>query len=182
MKSRIFSLLCLFAIATSCQKSSNSGISQPDVVLDKSKFTTLDQDNYSIQYPNDWLIEKDVTGEVAFFLYFDTARSEDEIGENINLMVQNVSSNLTLDQYTKISLDDINRQGSVISSEKIITPSKEYQRVVCTMKMYNEDLKFIQHYIVKDAKVYVLTFTSMERNFSKFEKSAEQVMQSFSVK
>lgn len=182
MKKYILLLLVATFISSCKKESSTTGISQPDIILDDSKFVKFEKDNYSIQYPKDWLIEKEFGQDVAFYIYLNVDKEEAEIGSNINLMVQNVSKEMTLEEYTSISLKDISRQGSVISSEKFVTPSKEYQRVVCTMRMYNEDLKFVQHYIVKNSKVYVLTFTAMERNYSRFESIAEQVMQSFTIK
>ena len=50
-----------------------------------------------------------------------------------------------------------------------------------TSPFYGESLKFIQHYVLKDSRVYVLTFTSLERDFNQYEKIAEQIMQSFKV-
>ncbi len=182
MKKYILLLLVATFISSCKKESSTTGISQPDIILDDSKFVKFEKDNYCIQYPKDWLIEKEFGQDVAFYIYLNVDKEEAEIGSNINLMVQDVSKEMTLEEYTSISIKDISRQGSVISSEKFVTPSKEYQRVVCTMRMYNEDLKFVQHYIVKNSKVYVLTFTAMERNYSRFESIAEQVMQSFTIK
>lgn len=53
--------------------------------------------------------------------------------------------------------------------------------MIVTSKYYGEDLRYIQHYILKDSHIYILTFTSLERDFSTYEKVAEQIMQSFYV-
>ena len=108
---------------------------------------------------------------------------EDDFTENINLLIRDLgNSKLTLDEIVKTERADLETQATVLSSERIIVPNKEYQRMVMTSPFYGEDLKFIQHFFLKDSKVYILTFTALERDFDKYEKIAEQIMQSFKVR
>jgi hypothetical protein len=175
-------LFCsLFIIISACQDKKHSVGLQSTTVLDSSKFTKYEDENYSIQYPSDWILENNPAADIAFYIYLNNHSYTDEIGENINLWIVPVGSDITLEAFTKKSIQEFKAQGEVISSEKLLTPTKEYQRVITRMKMYGEDVKFLQHYILKNTKVYVLTFTAIERNFEHLEKSAEQVMLSFEV-
>ncbi len=117
--------------------------------------------------------------EIDLYIYMDL---EDDFTENINLLIRDLgTSNMTLDEIVKNERADLEALATIISSERIVIPNKEYQRIVMTSPFYGENLKFIQHYILKDSRVYVLTFTSLERDFNQYEKIAEQIMQSFTV-
>lgn len=180
IKNLVFFLLLL--TLGSCQDKKHSVGLESTTVLDSSKFTKYEKDNYSIQYPNDWILESNPAADIAFYIYLNNHSYIDEVGENINLWIVPVGSDVTLEDFTKKSIQEFKSQGEVISSETIHMPAKKYQRMITKMKMYGEDVKFLQHYILNDSKVYVLTFTAIERNFERLEKSAEQVMMSFAVK
>lgn len=181
MKFKNLVFCCLVLILGACQEKKHSVGTQSTTVLDSSTFTKYQKDNYSIQFPNNWVLENDPTADVAFYIYLNNHSYSDEIGENINLWIVPVGSDVSLEAFTKKSIQEFKTQGEVISSEKFVTPAKEYQRVITKMKMYGEEVKFLQHYVLKDSKAYVLTFTAIERNFERLEKTAEQVMLSFQI-
>src|SRR5690606_11554889 len=136
--------------------------------------------NFSIYYPNSWRIEKNPQPEVAFYLFLES--DMDDFLENINLMVVPNLGNMNLEEFTQTSIKEYEEnQGKIISSEKIKTPSKEYQKIVVSSKMNELDLKFIQHYYHTQSKIYLLTFSPQEKDFAKYEDDAELVMKSFTL-
>jgi len=182
MKFRVIFLAFLGLMSISCnQGSSSAGISiQPEITLNSPDFEQISKDNYSIKVHKDWIVELYPEDEMAMYIYLDTS---DDFVENINLIIRDLGDvAITLDEVAQAAQREFASQGRIISSEKIITPSKEHQRMIVTSKYYGEDLKFILHYIVKNSHVYILTFTSLERDFNTYEKVAEQIMQSFTVK
>ncbi len=182
MKTKFILFILVGISVISCKKeSSNIGIpAQPDIAIDSPDFEEVKKDNYSIKVHKDWIVELNPLDETSLFIYMDL---EDDFTENINLLIRDLgNSKLTLDEIVKTERADLETQATVLSSERIIVPNKEYQRMVMTSPFYGEDLKFIQHFFLKDSKVYILTFTALERDFDKYEKIAEQIMQSFKVK
>ncbi len=182
MKLKILLFAFVGLLAISCNKrDTNVGIStQPDITLNSLDFEQINKNNYSIKVHKDWVVELYPADEMELYIYLDTS---DELVENINLIVRDLGNfGITLNEVIKLAQEEFAGQGRVISSEKIITPSKEYQRMVVTSKYYGEDLRYNQHYILKDSHIYILTFTSLERDFNTYEKVAEQIMQSFTVK
>lgn len=181
MKTKFILFVLIGILAVSCKKeSSNSGVStQPEISINNPEFKEIKKDNYSITVHKDWYVEHG-QNETSLSIYLDT---EDDFSENINVIITDLpSSSTTLkDIETSAKKEFLLIKGSVISSEKIITPNKEYQRMVVIAPNYGENLKYLIHYIIKNSKLYILTFTAHEKDFEQYEKIAEQVMQSFRV-
>jgi len=152
----------------------------PEIAIDNPDFKEIKKDDYSIRVHKDWLVELQPEDEIDLYIYIDT---EDDFVENINLIVREFNNEeITLDQIAKSVEAEFLNQGKIISSQRIITPYREYQRMIVTSRLYGENLKFIQHFFLKNTKIYILTFTALEIDFDKYEKVAEQIMQSFKVK
>jgi len=174
-------LSLIIVLFLSCKKEiRNIGLpAQPEITIDNPDFEEIKKDNYSICVHKDWLVELYPEDEIDLYIYIDT---EDDFVENINLMISEVEQEkFTLEQLAKSVEANFSVQGKVLSSQKIITPYREYQRIIVTARFYDENLKFIQHIFLKNHKMYILTFTSLEIDFDKYEKTAEQIMQSFKV-
>jgi len=181
MKTKFILFFLVGILSISCKNEGSSvGVpTQPEVSLNDPNFKEIKKDNYSIKVHQDWMVDLYPISEIDLYIYMDL---EDEFTENINLLIRDLgTSNMTLDEIVKNERADLETLATIISSERIVLPNKEYQRIVMTSPFYGENLKFIQHYILKDSRVYVLTFTSLERDFNQYEKIAEQIMQSFTV-
>jgi len=175
----LFVLIAVLSI--SCKKEiRNIGVpAQPEIAVDNPDFKEIKKGDYSIKVHKDWLVELYPEDEIDLYIYIDT---EDDFVENINLMVNELKDEkVTLDSFTKNVETEFSVQGKILSSQRITTPYREYQRIVVTSRFYGENLKFIQHFFLKNSKVYILTFTALETDFDKYEKIAEQIMQSFKV-
>jgi len=182
MKIRYLLFVLTITLFVSCKKETNSinVLAQPEIAIDNPDFKEVQKEDYSIRVHKDWLIELHPQDEIDLYIYIDT---EDDFVENINLIVHQVDhEKITLDQVAKSVEAEFSAQGKIISSQKIITPYREYQRMIVTSRLYGENLKFIQHFFLKNSKIYILTFTALEIDFNKYEKIAEQIMQSFKVK
>lgn len=181
MKTKFILFFLVGILSISCKNEGSSvGVpTQPEVSLNDPNFKEVKKDNYSIKVHQDWMVDLYPVSEIDLYIYMDL---EDDFTENINLLIRDLgTSNMTLDEIVKNERADLEALATIISSERIVIPNKEYQRIVMTSPFYGENLKFIQHYILKDSRVYVLTFTSLERDFNQYEKIAEQIMQSFTV-
>lgn len=181
MKTKFILFFLVGILSISCKNEGSSvGVpTQPEVSLNDPNFKEIKKDNYSIKVHQDWMVDLYPVSEIDLYIYMDL---EDDFTENINLLIRDLgTSNMTLDEIVKNERADLEALATIISSERIVLPNKEYQRIVMTSPFYGENLKFIQHYILKDSRVYVLTFTSLERDFNQYEKIAEQIMQSFTV-
>lgn len=146
------------------------------------KIQEINQNGYSLSYPSKLVLENNLEG-VEFILFTERKSSDDEFLENINLMIQNLESmNIDLDKFVDISIDQVEQEGELISSERVKKDHTEYQRIVYTTKMHKLDLKLIQHDYVINDKAYILTFTSEESEFDNYADDMEEIMSTFNVK
>lgn len=152
----------------------------------ETSWKTINDNTYSIQYPDNWELNTDKSMGTSFILFTEQTSSEDKFRENINLSIQNLEGyNLNLDAYVAISEEQISKMvtnGIIIESKRLNTNKTEFQKIIFTGKQGLFQLKFVQYYFVKDEKAYVLTFTCEEIQYEKYNIIVEQILESFLLK
>ncbi len=152
----------------------------------KPNWKTLEEKNYSIQYPTDW--ESNQSGQMGttFFLFSPLSSDQDKFRENINLLIQDLSGhNINLDKYTEISKKQVKAlitNSTIIESKRVKNGSEEFHRIIYTGDQGIFHLKFEQFYWIKNDKAYVLTFTCEQDKFSDFSEVGEAILNSFILK
>jgi hypothetical protein len=160
-------------------------ISQNEISKEKN-WEILKSDNYSIEYSPEWFLSQKGDMGTLFFIFTKLESKQDVFSENVNLVTEDLSNqNIDLDKYTDLSEKQI---ASLITNSKIIESTRikkekaDYHKIVYTGDQGKLKLKFVQHYFIKNEKAYVLTFTSEISKFSKYTKTAEKILNSFSIK
>lgn len=183
MKTKCILFALIGILVVSCKNENRRvGVpTQPEIAIESPDFEEIRKNNYSIKVHKDWIVERNPEDEMDLYIYMD---GEDDFVESINLIINDLTNK-------KATIQDIEKEtreqyiimgGSIISSEQIVLPNKNYQRMIVKFPFYGEDLKSLQHFLINNEKVYILTFTSLERDFNKYEKVAEQIMQSFKIR
>jgi hypothetical protein len=153
-------------------------------VLDSWK--TLTASNYSIEYPENWELNKSGQMGTNFILLSPLTSDQDQFKENVNLLIQDLTGyNLDLDQYVEISEGQVNTMitdGNIIESERISNSDINYHKLIYTGKQGIYDLKFEQYFWVIENKAYVLTLTTEEEQFDSFQKIGERILNSFEIR
>jgi hypothetical protein len=156
--------------------------SQTDEVEWKSHSTS----KFSISYPENWLL--DLTGQynAEFFLFSEKEGEEDQFIENINLMIQDLKGlGIDLKEYTDITVKQVKEMltnGELVENKTITKNGKSYQRLSYTGIQNEMDIYFLQYFWVVKEKAIILTFVSETSTLTEYEKTAEQIMNSFEVK
>lgn len=146
------------------------------------KIIEINKKEYTLSYPSNLVLEDDLEG-IEFMLFTEQTGLDDDFIENINLMVQNPqTSHLSLDEFVELSEEQIKDEGELISSERLEKADTEYQKIIYTLKMHNNDLKFLQHYYVFNNKAYILTFTGEEKEFENYIDEMEEIMSTFELR
>lgn len=149
-------------------------------------WNTLNEKNYSIEYPSDWEINKSDQMGTKFILFSQLTSNNDQFKENVNLIVQDLTGhNIDLNQYVEISENQIKSMitdGNIISSERVKKDEKEFQRVIYTGKQGIYDLQFEQYYWVENNNAYVLTLTCEVTAFTDFKNTGEKILNSFEIR
>jgi len=141
---------------------------------------TIKGDNYTISYSSDWKLDETVRNNVEFSLVQTPVPGK--FRNNINLLIQDLhGTGLNLARYTQVSVEQINENGKLIGSQKKIIGNIEFQEMTFEAFMKGFDLKFLQYYLIKDEKAYVLTFTAFQSDFDLVLPEAVKVLNSFKI-
>jgi serine/threonine-protein kinase len=150
------------------------------------KWNTFEQQDFKVQYPDSFELNTSGDMGMTFILFSKLTSPQDKFRDNINLIIQDLTGlNMTLDQYVAISEEQVVTMitnGNIIESKRIKRNNSEFQKIICTGIQGQFDLKFMQYYIIKDEKAYVLTLTAEVDQFDNYKNVGEKIMDSFVVK
>lgn len=145
----------------------------------------LDETEYSIKYPQSWMLNKSGQMGITFSLLNIEASKSDLFNENINLIIQDLAGyNIDLNEYVEISENQIKTlvtDGEIISNQRLKKDGKEYHVLIYSGRQGTLNLRFEQRFWIQNNKAYVLTLTS-EVAFFENTKEIEGVLDSFRVK
>lgn len=146
---------------------------------------TYTHDNYSIQYPPAWELEENQVGTVfALISPVDTANKGFNI--NINFIIQDLKGQgMDLDKYNETSINQIKHylpNDNILTDEKQKDRTGEYMHLIYMGDENNNHLQFEQYYRIINDKAYILTFTTLQKQWDKNHQLGEQILKSFSIK
>ncbi len=149
------------------------------------QWLSFHQGNVSIQYLDTWNVQENHLG-AKFFLFSPQESSQDLFRENINLMSEDISAhpNVSLEQYAELSREAIKggmNNVRFIDSGIIQAGGEDVYQWTYTAKQGNYKLKIRQRIIKRGTMMYILTFTSEKKEFSKFEDTVMKIFDSFSI-
>jgi len=146
---------------------------------------TIETEIYSIQYPNEWVLDESGRMGTSFILFSPQTSENDRFKENVNLLVQDLSGyNLSLEKYVEISESQIETMitdAVIIESTLVNSQPWDYQKAIYTGKQGVFNLKFEQYYWVVADMAYVLTLTCEETQYNNYKIIGEEILNSFQL-
>lgn len=151
-----------------------------------SGWKVLNETNYSIQYPENWELNKSGQMGSSFVLFSRLTSAQDKFKENVNLIIQSLQGQkINLDKYVEISegqIKTIITNGNLIESKRLNINGHEFQKVVYTGDQGIYKLKFEQYYWVLNGQAYILTLTCEKSQFDAYKLIGERILNSFRIK
>ncbi|MDZ4664729.1 MAG: hypothetical protein SGJ15_07625 [Bacteroidota bacterium] len=145
---------------------------------------TFSQDNYTIQYPENWLLDSAPKMGMSLVVFSKLTSPNDQFKENINLLVQDLKGkNIDLTKYVEISEEQISTlaaNGKLIETKRRKENGSEFQKMIYTSDDQMFKLKYEQYYWIKNEKAYVLTCEASQ--FETYKAPGEKIMNSFKFK
>lgn len=173
-----FLFLSLVACGQIAQKNTEKEI--------KNGWKELNETNYSIQYPDNWDMDKSGQMGTSFFIFSKQSSPQDQFRENVNLIIQNLhGQNISLDKFVEISegqIKTIISNGNIIESKRLRENENEFQRVIYTGDQGIYKLKFVQYYFIKNEEAYILTLSCELNQFDSYKLTGEKILSSFRLK
>jgi len=143
----------------------------------------LNETNYSIQYPDNWDLNKSGQMGSSFFIFSRLTSPQDKFRENVNLIIQSLQGQkINLDKYVEISegqIKTIITNGNLIESKRLNLNGHEFQKVIYTGDQGIYKLKFEQYYWVLNGQAYILTLTCEKNQFDTYKLTGEKILNSF---
>jgi hypothetical protein len=157
--------------------------SQPTI---EATWKSIDENGYSIQYPDSWDVDKSGTMGMSFMILSKLTSPQDQFRENVNLLIQDLTGqNINLEKFVEISQSQIKTMvvsGNILENKTLNSGGKEYQRVVYSGDLNQFKFKFQQYYWVIQDKAYILTLTCEAAQFDAYHETGEKIMNSFRLK
>ncbi len=151
-----------------------------------TEWRTLEEKNYSIQYPFDWIADNSGQLGAELFLFSPENSKGDQFIESINLVIADLpDGNISLEEYAHRSEDEL---ASMITNFKLLENKQlknqngDYRKVVYTGDHNKYKLRFIKYYWIVNNKVYVLTFTGEQEGFEGYSSITKKILSSFKIK
>jgi|688.fasta_scaffold51727_3 hypothetical protein len=178
---KLLPLFFLLSFGESIQNLSSGQITNESI----SSWKTINDKNFSIQYPSDWELNQSGQMSTTFILFAPLDSDKDAFKENVNLLMQDLQGyKMDLDQYTKISEEQIKKMitnSVIVESKRIKTNTDEYQQIIFTGDQGVFHLKFMQQYRVINEKAFVLTLTCEQEKFESYRAAGENIFKSFTI-
>lgn len=149
----------------------------------ETSWKVLKETNYSIQYPQNWELNKSGQMGSTFYIFSRLTSPQDKFSENVNLIIQSLQGQkINLDKYVEISEGQIKTMitnGNLIESKRLNINGHEFQKVIYTGDQGIFKLKFEQYYWVLKGQAYILTFTCEKNQFDTYKLTGEKILNSF---
>lgn len=183
---QLLGFLAMIVVFAACGQSSQNESKTEVKTETPENWKSLDESDYSIQYPDTFDLDKSGQMGMSFILLSRQNSQKDLFRENVNLLIQDLSGqNINLDKYVEISEGQIKTMitdGNLIESNRLTEKNMEFHRVIYTGKQEQYDLKWQQFYWVVNKKAYVLTLTCEVHQYDKYVSVGEEIMKSFVIK
>jgi hypothetical protein len=141
------------------------------------------QGRYSIGYPGEWKFD-DKSDNAIFKLTSPAENGEDKFFQNLNLQIEEIKSNTTVDDYVKTNMDAVKEmvKGYREVSSMFFNRNGSRAFQIIYKGKYGEmtyDIHIKQLFCVNNGKAYVLTYVSKEGERDAFETTANKIFNSF---
>jgi hypothetical protein len=172
-----FVVLILCCGLLSCGKeASNPQSAQSDSY---EGWQTFSEENYSIRYPADWKLKPGGPMGVKFII---SAAQGEAMAENVNLASEEIPASMNLEDYVAANLEMMPTMlpnYKKIEGRKISTGIGETYKLIGAFDMKKAQIKNEQYYLIRNWKAYVLTFTSTQERFDRYQDIGEKIFDSF---
>lgn len=150
----------------------------------------LNTQNYSIQYPPDWVLDTNQTLE-SFTLYAPQKNHKDSFKTKIDLSIDDLNGkNYGFNKYAELLETDITSSFDnykIIERNLIKKDSTEYRTFTFTGDFPSDEggtwhMELEDYIYIYKNKAYSIEFVGEENNFIRFKEVSEKIMRTFKIK
>lgn len=141
------------------------------------------KDGYAIDFPSRWQTREQVMGTSVIGLS-PLESKKDTFAENVNVVVEELGPDATLDAYTATSVKVLKQflnAPKLVENKRVTLGGHPAQRLVYEHTQGQYKLRVLVYLVVADAKGYVVTCTAETTQFSKYLGQFEKICRTFKV-
>lgn len=177
----VISLLALIAAAVGSWLFFKDKSSEPEPEL--SLYENSSQ-GFKINYPEMWLPRnRDDFFATGVIFVSPLENDTDNFKEKVSVLVENLSSEISLAQYTDESIAEIKKLSdpSVGDALESTLGDNEARQVIYRGEENGKSVQRMQTWSVKDNQAYVITYTAQPDNYDNYLPTVEKMLTSFEI-
>jgi serine/threonine-protein kinase len=143
--------------------------------------------DYQIQisYPPTWKVLEAYAGAIVA-VYRPQDSPDDQFAENANVVTEDLSrfQTMTIDQYTEKGKEVLSKMFtnfSLVKNEPTTISGINARTLTFTATQGIFRLKFKQTSLIVNNRAYIITFVAEEKNFSRYEATGTNIINSFKL-
>lgn len=174
-------VLVLFVAIPGSWLLSSKDNSKKDVKL--SLYENAEQ-KFKLDYPEAWLKKNRDDFFATGVDFFSPLESDsDKFQERVSILVENLSENTSLKQYTNESIAEIKRlsDSALRTAKTTKLGDKEAKRVVYTGNENGIPVKKMETWSVQNNQAYVVTYTAQTNSYEKYLPIVQKMLTSFVI-
>lgn len=152
-----------------------------DALKEDLKTYVNKEKKYEIQYPKSWQTRA-ASDQFDLVLVAPPKPSEKQISATMNLLSEQVGSNLTLDQFFNENIPNVMtelKEAKIENSGAQNLNGVPSKWALYTHKMNDLDLKVLQYFIIANERAYLITFSTINDEFPLYKKEFDDIAASF---
>ena len=176
-------LIVFYSIIFLACSPSEAKVAEEKIWIINEGWVAENNEDYFIQFPEDWSIKKNELGnERGFRLMSPKSFENDSLFENIVLYRQSVKQGTKVEYFGARTVNNNQFQYGrdyKLHSRKLIKEANQYYRIDATLKSQEQDIRGIQHIIIRERSVFVLSLYCIPETFDEYQIIGEKIMKSF---
>lgn len=143
---------------------------------------TSEEAGFSIEYPNGWSAQKVTDQPGVLVALFQRQSARDGFAENVNVLLEELPPNVTLEQYTAANVANLDRAFQnleVLEEEDRTIGEHPGHWIHYDADQQGRTLSFLQAWLVDGERAFVLSYTGEGDEFDEYRPDAEAIFQSF---
>ena len=161
-------------------------LSHPSLIGQSNDWLTLQDENYTIQYPGNWELDTSGSMGLSFVIRSPLNSGNDRIQDNVSLVVQELTADtIGLDQFLNSIENDIRTispKPEIISSKRSAAQPADFHELIFSSDYELVSLKSVQRYWVFEGSSYVLTLTCEKGEYHLHKDIGTKILNSFTLK
>jgi hypothetical protein len=150
------------------------------------RFLSYENSTYlvKIDYFETWTVEEPERENVIVLFSSPLEGSWDTFQENVNIVVEPLSEPMTLDDYTELSINQLEQsiEDFQITEEASATlAGNPAYKIVFAGKMEQYSMKWMQIWTIKDDKAYIITYTALLSQYPIFLGTVQHMVNSVEI-